>query len=266
MTMKQDRNDSLTDNGLSNGLTFNLDKILINYATAASAAGVSLLALAQPAQARVIFTPANLPITADGPLVQLDVNNDGVPDFSFYNSVNSGGVAKRREDAKPPLGFYGHFLAVLPAQAGNGVGAITSFTGDKCAAELDAGRKVGNGKNFQPNTLDLFAAAGDYTSPGTLNCPWQHNKGGFLGLKFIVSGKTYYGWAYIDLSGTSPTIDGYAYESDAGQPILTGATHGSDGKADASQSPRLGPQPASLGLLANGAAGLAAWRRPDEMQ
>ncbi|MGC1370557.1 MAG: hypothetical protein WA824_00330 [Candidatus Sulfotelmatobacter sp.] len=265
--MKQNRNHSLTGNGPSNRFTFNLDKNLINYATAASAAGVSLLALAQPAQARVIFTPANLPITERGPVVQLDVNNDGVPDFSFYNSAASGAFAKRREGPNPQLGFYAHFLVVSPAQPGNEVGAITSFTGGECAAELDAGRKVGNGKNFQPNALDLFAVAGDYTSPGTLNCPWQHNKGGFLGLKFMVSGKTYYGWAHINLSGTSPTIDGYAYESAAGQTILTGATHGgSDDKADASQSPKLAPQPASLGLLANGAPGLAAWRRPDEMQ
>ena len=173
--MRQDRNHSLTGNGPSNPFTFNLDKNLINYATAASAAGVSLLALAQPAQARVIFTPANLPITENGPVVQLDVNNDGVADFSFYNSVSN--LVKRHEDAKPPLGFYGHVLAVFP-QPGNEVGAITSFTGGECAAELDAGRKVGSGKNFQQNALDLFAVAGDYTSPGTLNCPWQHNKGG----------------------------------------------------------------------------------------
>lgn len=259
--MKKDRDDSLTGNGLPDRFTFNLDKNLISYAAAASAAGVSLLALTQSAQAKVIFTPANIPITVNGPLVQLDVNNDGVPDFTFYNSINSGDFVRRRADAKPPLGFYAHVLGVFPAQAGNEVGAITSFTGGEYAADLDAGRKVGNGKNFQPGTLDLFAVAGDYTSPGTWGGPW-HTKAGFLGLKFVVSGETYYGWAHISLTGTYPTIDGYAYESEAGQPITTGVLHGSDAKADASLAPKLPePHPASLGLLANGAAGLAAWRK-----
>jgi hypothetical protein len=262
--MKQNCDDAPVGNGVSDRFPFNLDKNLINYATAAGAAGVSLLALTQSAQAKVIFTPANIPITANGTLVQLDVNNDGVPDFSFYNSINSGDIV-RRKSPRPELGFYAHVLGVFPAQAGNEVGAITSFTGGEYAADLDAGRKVGNGKNFQPGTLDLFAVAGDYTSPGSFGGPW-HTKAGFLGLKFVVSGKTYYGWAHLNMSGITPTIDGYAYESEAGQPIFTGATHGADTKADASQAPKVAePQPASLGLLASGAVGLSAWRRP-EMQ
>ena len=241
-----------------------VDKGLFGYAAAASAAGVSLLAVAQPAEAKIIFTPANIPITINGPVVSIDLNHDGIPDFSFYNA--SGMVAaRRRTGERPPLGFNFQVLYVLPAQPGNQIGAITSFTKGQCAAELAPGRKVGPGKNFQPNPLEMFGIAGDYTSPGTLNCPWQHNRGGFLGLQFVVNGETFYGWARVNL-GTVPTIIGYAYENAPNVSILTGATKGPDEHAAVSDPPVLpAPQPASLGLLAHGVSGLAVWRRPEEM-
>jgi len=242
-------------------LAAHLDKGLLGYGAAASAAGVGLLALVQPAEAEIVYTPSNIPITVNGPYVQLDFNHDGVPDFSFYNVVQSGAA----RPARAPLGFYAHALEVLPTQASNEIGAITSFGGSQCAAELAKGRKVGPGKNFKPNQLPMFAVAGDYTSPGTLHCPWQGTKGGFLGLKFVVSGNTYYGWAHVSLTNP-PALTGYAYEDVPNQTILTGATHGADQHADVSHPPALpAPQPASLGMLAWGAPGLAVWRRPEEM-
>src|ERR1700722_12824810 len=45
------------------------------YAAAASATGVSLLALAQPADAKVVFTPAQVTI-APNSTYNLDLNND----------------------------------------------------------------------------------------------------------------------------------------------------------------------------------------------
>jgi hypothetical protein len=247
----------------------NLDKRLLNYATAASAAGVGLLALAHPAEAKVIYTPTNLPITVNGPFVQLDVNNDGVADFSFYNGIQSGDARRGKHPAgKPPLGFYAHVIAVLPAQSSNQVGAITSFGKGVCAAELPKGRLISANKNFQPGELDLFAVAGDYTSPGSVACPWQGrgNLGGFLALKFVAGGNTYFGWARIALNTTVPTITGYAYEDTPGASIKSGAMGGPEEKSDASQTPALpAPQPATLGALARGASGLALWRRPEEM-
>src|SRR4029077_3677693 len=55
------------------------------YALAASAAGVGMLALAQPSQAKIVYTPANIQINVGGGLVYLDLNNDGVNDFQFYD-------------------------------------------------------------------------------------------------------------------------------------------------------------------------------------
>jgi hypothetical protein len=52
------------------------------YALAATAAGVGLLAMAQSAEAKIVYTPVNATITSSH-YFPLDVNNDGVPDFSF---------------------------------------------------------------------------------------------------------------------------------------------------------------------------------------
>jgi hypothetical protein len=145
---------------------------------------------------------------------------------------------------------------------------MTSFNKGVCAAELTKGRLISANKNFQPGALDLFAVAGDYTSPGSPGCPWQGkgNIGGFLALKFVVGSNTYFGWARIALNTTVPTITGYAYENAPGQSIKAGATTGPIATLDPSQSPSLSsPQPASLGALAKGSSGLAIWRRPEEM-
>jgi len=246
------------------GLSPILDKGLFSYATAATAAGVGSLALAQPAEARIVYTPSNIPIPVNGGVVQLDLNHDGIADFSFYNASRAF-RDRARGDGREPLGFSSRFLNIYAVQPGNAVGAITSFTNGTCAAELQPGRKVGPGKNFKQGVLPLFDIAGDSSNPGTLHCPWQGNKGGFLGLKFVVSGQTFYGWAHITL-GTVPAITGYAFENVPNTTIVTGATHGPDERSDVSQPPALpSSQPATLGILADGARSLPIWRRPEEM-
>ena len=54
------------------------------YALAASAAGVSAIALAQPAEAKIVYTPIHkqLPINQYFPL---DLNHDGVVDFNLLD-------------------------------------------------------------------------------------------------------------------------------------------------------------------------------------
>jgi hypothetical protein len=241
-------------------LATNLDKTLLGYATAASAAGVGLLALVQPAEAKIIYTPTNTPITLNGPVVALDLNNDGVTDFYLYNVADSGSARKH------PEGFYQHAIAVEPTQTVNQVGVITSFNKDVCAAELPKGQVIGVGKNFQVGSFAMFQVTNESYTIGTANCQWQGkaNKGGFLALTFVVGSNTYFGWARITL-GTVPTLTGYAYEDAPNQSIKAGQISGPGEKSDASQAPALDPQPATLGALAKGASGLAIWRRPEDM-
>src|ERR1700688_3093194 len=64
---------------------------LHKYALAASAAGVGILALVQPAEAKIIYTPAHWTIPSGGHY-QLDLNHDGVTDFvlaNMFRSLNS---------------------------------------------------------------------------------------------------------------------------------------------------------------------------------
>jgi hypothetical protein len=117
-------------NNLSN-LSASLHQQLNTYALAAGAAGVSLLALAQPSEAEIMYTPAHGVISRDGSF-KTDLNNDGIVDFI---------IAERAERSE----FRTlQFLAVKAAEA-NEVKCVTSdcistFT---YAAALRSGAEIG---------------------------------------------------------------------------------------------------------------------------
>ena len=66
-----------------------MESRLLSYTAAASAAGVGTLILAQPAQAKVVYTPANIKIVQNGGLITFDLNHDGIPDFGLSNKFTS---------------------------------------------------------------------------------------------------------------------------------------------------------------------------------
>jgi len=256
-----------------------LDKNLLNYAVAASAAGVGMMALTQAAEARVIATPANIVVPINGGLVQFDINGDGVPDFglsatNFANTFTGG--ARRR--VRPPLGgdFGGKLLAV-PAQSANEVAVNGSYFGKACAADMAAGARVGPSLPFDAGAVFMAGIFGTGCAGSSFAyCNWKgtHPPHPFLAVKFTdTSGNVHYGWVRISVqqSGVTQfnaTITGYAYETTPNTPIRAGVTHGpvSDASlidpADA-LAPKV-PEAASLGILALGAPGLSAWRKPDE--
>ena len=253
---------SLTKNRRPAALDLNLDKNLLNYAAAATAAGVGFLALAQPAEAKIVYTPANIPITVNGPPVQIDLNHDGIIDFTI---INSSGTCEAKGIHQLGCSFAA-FYAVA-AQTGNEIGSSQTFNGAQCAALLHGGRLIGTGKKFQPNNAVMFENVASSANSGPHDCPWtgRGNPGGFLGLKFVVGSNTFYGWAFVKLTSTGPVLAGYAYENTPGASIKAGATKGAE-RAETSYAPALPVlQPATLGVLANGARGLSAWRRPEEM-
>ena len=59
------------------------------YAIAASAAGVGMLALAQPGAAKIVNTPTHHIIDKND-IYHLDLNHDGIIDFSFVNTHACG--------------------------------------------------------------------------------------------------------------------------------------------------------------------------------
>jgi hypothetical protein len=100
------------------------------YALAASAGGMSLLTLAQPADAKIVYTPADT-IIPPGAMLNLDLNRDGIADFQISNYYYGDGVYKDR-------------LKVLGQRQNNAIRGIGSS-----ASALRAGARIGPNKRFQ---------------------------------------------------------------------------------------------------------------------
>lgn len=262
-------------------LNTNLNKALISYMAAACAAGGAILAEAMPAEGEVVYTPTNTPILMGTP-VSLDLNNDGVIDFTLSNNAGP-----RRPPSCSPCTFGEHgSLKVSPLQAGNEIWGVSSSvykltsnarrkrlqkkptTVQEAAAAVEWGVVVGNGpgRSFQSQALPMDSSNSFYYfgGGGTVNSfgPWGKGRKGtgpYLGFKFLVDGQVHYGWARVDVKANflklSATLTGYAYETVANRPIITGFTHGTaETSSDASQE----KQPAVAGSLGQLAAGASA--------
>ena len=214
-----------------------LERQLKVYALAASAAGVGMLALAQPAEAKIVYTPAHKHIGPNQSL-RLDLNHDRKVDFTLSNFASCGTDQCHYD------------LFQRPAAAGNSaVGYI--FDGQLLlASALNHGVRIGRGVGFHKGTAALveivFSSGGLSTN---VFGPWPNVKDHYLGLKFQIRGKTHYGWARLSVAVNKTTINGtltgYAYETAPNKPIIAGKTKG---RNEASE------QPSGLGALAAGAS------------
>src|SRR5579872_5497323 len=95
----------------STSLAASLNQRLNTYVVAATAAGVSALAMAQGAEAQIVFTPANKTINT-GEKLMIDLNHDGVAD-----------VVIREAKCSRSVYFPGNSLQAVP-QLGGGVERI----------------------------------------------------------------------------------------------------------------------------------------------
>jgi len=114
-----------------------------------------------------------------------------------------------------------------------------------------------------------MARAFRYGSISGSSGAWADVTNRYLGLKFTIAGETHFGWARLSVgnnlwqSGTV-VLTGYAYETIANKNIIEGHVAGlSDSVPAATGRQSSARQPASLGALAQGAGGLALWRRED---
>jgi len=244
------------------------------YALAASAAGVSLLALAQPTEARIVYTPANVRIGMNQRYA-LDLNHDGITDFTIDESHRSDDPCHRGHR------FFGRVMDLLDAVPfGGGV------EGNRLADALTKGMSIGPSRGFYGRPATMARHTYGFTYNRTNRGCWKVNRSGgdwvnvtdrYLGLKFINLGKTHYGWARLSVqivngNGIEATLTGYAYENIAGKSIKAGQTKGrmddftsndSDPGASVTNPIPHTPQPASLGVLALGARGVPLRRREE---
>ena len=237
------------------GLDPKLDGRLLAYAAAASAAGVGMLALAQPSQAEVVYTPTHQVIRSRA-MLALDLNSDGITDFTLSNVFSSCSIADFRRGVAPecsPVEFQD--LEVLPQGAN-----LVLENGSSFASALPPGKKVGPGDKFgAAYKMEGCSTFGGFL--GVTSGPWRNVSDRYLGLEFSIQGQIHYGWARLNVSRkpdsctTFPVLTGYAYETVPNKPIGTGKTSGTD---EVSGSER--PEAGTLGSLAQG--GVLGNRKP----
>jgi len=235
------------------------------YALAASAAGVSMLALAQPGEAEIIYTPANVTI---GPNqhYDLDLNGDGITDFTI----------KAFGKYFPPVTYINSLFVKHPPQ-GNEVAAHLAFGGYQhggvhhFAYALSSGLPISKqARHFSGGratmTWNCACDAGGFFAGSWLSRPSGFGLSNrYLGFKFKINGEVHYGWARLSYS----TLTGYAYETipdqglNAGQEQETEQKVGQPGPAALTQPAQ---KPATLGALARGSRGLSRWRRRQAAQ
>jgi hypothetical protein len=224
---------------------------LTSYGLIATATGVGILALALPVDAEIVYTPAHV-VIGGRERFTLDVNHDGIPDFILSN----------RNFCTTDI--CGRTLRALPAQANNKIVGMKGIFVVDYASALKRGSQIGSSRQFLGK---LMAASGtEYGTGGQ----WLNVTNRYLGLKFTVSGQVHFGWARLNVVAGSGKITveltGFAYETVAGRSIIAGQTKGQLETGSNGRGDRLdfADQVMRLGLLAQGAAGLDAWRRPQD--
>lgn len=221
------------------------------YAVAASAAGVGVLALTQPAEAKIVYTPTHHVIGKKA-RYQVDLNHDKLGDFTLVNTRNCN------------TDFCVDVLSAIPSR-GNGIEGMKGFLSIPYASALPRGARIGPTARFSGRLM-----ASSESSQGTIG-KWLNVTNGYLGVRFAIKGKVHYGWARLTVqvlhgAFVKATLTGYAYETIANKPIIAGRT-----KSDADERSVVGQaapaalmipsyQPATLGLLAQGSPALSVWR------
>ena len=121
-------------------LSDSIHRRLNMYAVAAGAAGAGILALAQSADANIIYTPAHVAIRGDSLPYGLDLNHDGIPDFelrnwiahgasSSWNSVSVASPVKGKNGVEAARGkFRTYAYALVP---GVSIGSKPPFDGSR---------------------------------------------------------------------------------------------------------------------------------------
>jgi len=213
-----------------------------------------MLALAQPAKARIVYTPTHRVIGKDQHY-NFDLNHDGITDFTLVNSYGCN---------------QDWCYDVLNANrvGSNGVEGAPGFLSIPYAYALNRGSQIGGSRPFRGQ---LMASS----NMGQLG-RWINVTNKYLGFKFQIHGKTHYGWARLNVQivNSGPvivaTLTGYAYETVPDKPIVAGKTSGPDeespsGQADPAVFDAPAPEPATLGLLAMGWPGVSVWRRKESV-
>jgi len=209
--------DSLTHHLNMYALAASSDQSPIGYGAALAAIGLGMLTL-PAAQARIIYTSANIVVSA---LTPLDLNHDGNNDFFLYAS-----------GFRTTNGF-GNDVWAVPLVTPN---AFFEANPPSYAAALHPGAQIGgkNGNGFDVYGGMAHSLFNSTNRTRTFKGPWANGgkgvKNRYLGLRFVIKGKIHYGWARLNvfLPGSATHLTGYAYETVPNKPIIAGKRHDAD--------------------------------------
>jgi hypothetical protein len=231
-------------------LSLAVEQRLTTYALAATAAGVGVLACAQPADAKIVYTPTHrkLPINQN---FFIDFNHDGSDDLKF-NAREKGG----RHESDTTSTYASLLVYAYPSQ-GNAV------VGKTFGSALVAGDRIGPKSPL--NHDGRIGMGGVQTQSLGVNYwgPWANDgraiKNRYLGVEFLIKGKAHFGWARFnvkivddDPATVNAVLTGYAYETLPNKAIVAGKTKGPD---------MITVEPSSLGALAAGAVAIPTTRQ-----
>jgi hypothetical protein len=240
------------------------------YSLTAAVAGVSLLALAEPAKSEVVVTTKTIPI----PISQLGVHGIGI---SFANN----GV----DDLKLILSSHQIFGAngknLLAVNAADGMGVVGKFERLPYASALAPGAEIGPNANFVsaacggsyfscPDAVRLADTFWSTFGSRGAGGPWSGNpRNRYLGVRFQMDGETHYGWVRLMVNTNVPykmsaAVTAYAYETEPNTEIFAGLTKGPNAELWLPENTENQHGP-SLGMLALGAEGMPLWRREETL-
>ncbi len=238
-------------------LSTSVNRRLAGYSLSAAASLAA--AVPQDASAEIVYTHAHTfaeATYAANAVIPIDLNHDGLADFNLV------GVELSDFSTLGPL--HTALLYALGA-SDNRVAVSGTFLFNPLAVALNFGQKVGPPIGFgDPGyTRALMGLIfGSFVSEG--NFYNKTNK--FLGLKFQLNGKTYYGWARVNVKEVRKDfvfeLVDYAYQNTPNVPIRAG--EGIPAPDSTPQASLVSPSdkriPATLGLLAYGSDAIPAWR------
>ncbi|MDH7448025.1 M43 family zinc metalloprotease [Aquimarina sp. 2201CG14-23] len=146
------------------------------------------------------------PCATSGTVVYVDIDDNTTSATSSWNPFQIE-IGDER--------YFGPWLSGNTLRLVNyGKDVVCDGTTDQVTV-LGEGIEIGPSSNFVENTNSFVISSSSYTD-------WN-GKSGYIGFTFKVSGATHYGWFYATVSsdGASFTITDYAYNTTAGQSLLT---------------------------------------------
>jgi hypothetical protein len=169
-----------------------------------SAIATGLLAISATAQGQIIYHDVNPDVTLTGnDSLDLDINNDGILDFTLYQFHYQSGTS------------FGDGNMIIPKDINN------VLTSDTYLKLLNNNERISENDTVWGNN-GTFLGKGFYSGSAFEYGNW---KGGitdkFAGFRFSKNGNWYYGWARFDVAADakSITIKDWAYNSYANSQI-----------------------------------------------